>query len=185
MAPSRRSGREQPVPPRVAGLPTPPGPRSRIPLRELRTFRRDPLGYVERVAREHGDVAHFGFGSVDVYLLSDPELVREVLVTNHRNFIKSRALQRSRRLLGQGLLTSEGEFHLRQRRMIQPAFHRDRIAGYAAVMCEYAESASAAWEAGMEVDMDREMARLTLAIAGKTLLGAEVGKGRRTRSGSR
>jgi cytochrome P450 len=154
--------------------PEPPGPRSAIPLRDLFAFRRDPLSFLERVARTYGDVAHFRFGKIDVYLLSHPDHVRDVLVTHHRNFIKSRALQRARVLLGQGLLTSEGEFHLRQRRMIQPSFHRDRITGYAEVMCEYAERHSGRWRDGERVDMSREMMRLTLAIAGKTLLGADV-----------
>jgi cytochrome P450 len=156
---------------------SPPGPRSVVPFRTLLAFRRDPLGFLERVAREHDDVAHFRFGRADVYLLSDPELIREVLVTHHRNFVKSRALQRSRMLLGDGLLTSEGDFHLRQRRMIQPSFHRDRIAAYAETMVEYARRRSEGWRNGAGIDMAREMTHLTLAIAGKTLLGVDVEEG--------
>ncbi len=155
----------------------PPGPRSIIPFRTLLAFRRDQLAFLERTARRYGDVAHFRFGSIDVYSLAHPDLIREVLVARNRSFIKSRALQRARMLLGQGLLTSEGEYHLRQRRMIQPGFHRDRITGYAGVMVHEAERLNARWRDGQMVEMAGEMARLTLSIAGKCLLGAEIEEG--------
>lgn len=88
--------------------------------------------------------------------------------------MKGEGLQRAKRLLGEGLLTSEGEFHLRQRRLAQPAFHRQRIAGYAATMVEYAARTRDEWRAGETRDIAREMMRLTLAIAGKTLFDADV-----------
>jgi cytochrome P450 len=152
----------------------PPGPRSRLGLGPLLEFRRDPTAFLERIAREHGDVAHFRLGRRRLYLLSQPEHIREVLVTRHRNFIKSYALQRSRVLLGQGLLTSEGELHLRQRRLAQPAFHRERIDGYARVMAAHAARTAAQWQDGQHVDMAEEMGKLTLAIVGKTLFDADV-----------
>jgi cytochrome P450 len=95
-------------------------------------------------------------------------------VTNHSKFIKGRALQRAKSLLGEGLLTSEKEFHLRQRRMIQPAFHRARINEYAKSMIEFAEKMSGEWRDGEERDIDKEMMRLTLNIVGKTLFSANV-----------
>ena len=101
--------------------------------------------------------------------------MRDVLVTHHRNFIKSLALQRARVLLGNGLLTSEGEFHLRQRRLAQPAFHKDKIAAMAAAMVRHAERTAQSWRPGMEFDTGREMTRMALAIAGDTLMGADVG----------
>jgi cytochrome P450 len=155
-------------------LPEPPGPRRGFPLAALAAFRRDPLAFLERVHREHGDVAAWRFGRRRVYLLAHPELVRDVLVTRHRNFIKSRALQRARVILGNGLLTSEGEFHLRQRRLAQPAFHRERIAALGEQMVGFASATADGWRAGVEMDLPREMNRLTLAIAGKTLFGADV-----------
>jgi cytochrome P450 len=146
-----------------------------VPGGDLLAFRRDPLGTLERLARDHGDVAGMRFGPRRVTLLGDPELVREVLVTRHREFIKSYALQRARVLLGEGLLTSEEPLHLRQRRLAQPAFHRERIAAYAADMTAYAaRMAEEEWRDGATLDVAREMNRLTLAIAGKTLFGAEV-----------
>jgi cytochrome P450 len=160
--------------PLAAAPPLPPGPRTRVPGGDLLAFRRDLLGTLERVAA-YGDVAGMRFGPRRVTLLSDPELVREVLVVRHREFIKSYALQRARVLLGEGLLTSEQPLHLRQRRLAQPAFHRERIAAYAADMVAYAaRMAEEEWRDGETLDVAREMNRLTLAIAGKTLFGAEV-----------
>ncbi|HEX5727017.1 MAG TPA: cytochrome P450 [Longimicrobiaceae bacterium] len=156
-------------------LPDPPGPRRGFPpFAQLLAFRRDPLGFLLRLHRGYGDVVHFRFGGRRLYLLGHPDHVRDVLVTHHRNFIKSLALQRARVLLGQGLLTSEGEHHLRQRRLAQPAFHRERIAAAGHTMVEYAARTAGRWRAGHELDATREMNRLTLAIAGKTLFGADV-----------
>jgi cytochrome P450 len=159
-----------PAPP----LPDPPGPRPGLPLARLIAFRRDPLGDLARLRARHGDVAAFRMGPRWFYLLSHPDLVRDVLVTHHRGFTKSLALQRARVLLGDGLLTSEGEFHLRQRRLAQPAFHRERVAEMAAVMARRAEAAADRWRAGTTVDAAHEMMRLTLGIAGETLLGVDV-----------
>jgi cytochrome P450 len=127
-----------------------------------------------KMAREYGDLPYFRLGPQHVYLVNHPDLVREVLVTNQANFTKSRALQRARVLLGEGLLTSEGQFHLRQRRLVQPAFHRERLAAYALVMSEYGVRLRDRWKAGSTVDVSHEMMRLTLAVAGKTLFSAEV-----------
>jgi cytochrome P450 len=97
-----------------------------------------------------------------------------VLVTNNRNFIKSRGLQMAKRFLGEGLLTSEGDFHRRQRRLAQPAFHKQRINSYAQVMSEYAERTCDRWHNGETVDIHHEMMRVTLGIVGKTLFDADV-----------
>src|SRR5215207_8664833 len=102
-------------------LPDPPGPQDRVPLMRLLRFRRDPRAALQSLAAGFGDVAAFRMGPRRFYLLSHPDLVRDVLVTHHRNFIKSYALQRARVLLGEGLLTSEDPVHLRQRRLSQPA----------------------------------------------------------------
>jgi cytochrome P450 len=124
--------------------------------------------------REHGDIAHWKIGPQNLYLFSHPDLIRDVLVTNGKNFHKSRGLERARRLLGNGLLTSEGEFHLRQRRLAQPAFHRQRIAAYATTMSDYAERTASHWSDGETVDMHTEMMRLTLGIVARTLFDADV-----------
>ncbi|HEY6843802.1 MAG TPA: cytochrome P450 [Thermoanaerobaculia bacterium] len=154
--------------------PFPPGPRSWVPGASLRAMQRDSLGFLTRVAREFGDVAHFTFGPQHLYLVNHPDLIRDVLVTKQRAFMKGRALQRTKLLLGEGLLTSEGEFHMRQRRLMQPAFHRDRIARYAEVMRTNAERVAESWRDGETIDVAREMARLTLSIVAQTLFGADV-----------
>jgi cytochrome P450 len=125
-------------------------------------------------ARDYGDVAHFKIGSQELFFLNHPDYIKDVLVTNHRNFIKSRALRRAKRLLGEGLLTSEGEFHQRQRRLVQPAFHRRRIANYASVMSSYSARLGERWHHGEKLDIAQAMMQLTLAIVGKTLFDADV-----------
>jgi cytochrome P450 len=152
----------------------PPGPGRGLPGSTLLAFRRDPLRFLRAMQARHGDVATFRIGPRRFYLLAHPDHVQDVLVTRNRNFIKSLALQKARVLLGEGLLTSEGDFHLRQRRMAQPAFHRQRIAEYGATMAGLADGADAGWRDGQVLDVAREMNRLTLAIAGRTLFGAEV-----------
>jgi cytochrome P450 len=145
-----------------------------MPGGQMRPFRRDPLNFLSALVREYGDVAQFRIGPQKVFVLSNPEHIRDVLVTHHDRFHKGRALKRSKRVLGEGLLTSEGAHHRRQRRLAQPAFHRHRIASYGAVMAEAASRASARWHDGETLDMAAEMMRLTLAIVGKTLFDADV-----------
>ncbi|MGI8812091.1 MAG: cytochrome P450 [Pyrinomonadaceae bacterium] len=139
----------------------------------FRSFRKDPTGFLTRLSKL-GDVAAFRLGRQPAFFLNDPDLIREVFVLQAEKFIKGRALQRAKNLLGEGLLTSEGAFHLRQRRMIQPAFHRSRIAEYARSMVEFAEKTSGKWVDGTTLDVDRAMMYLTLQIVGKTLFGARV-----------
>jgi cytochrome P450 len=148
--------------------------RAGSPLFDLLAFRRDPLKFLTRLAREHGDIVHFRLGPQHALLLNHPELVRDALVTRGDHFHKGRALQRSKRLLGEGLLTSEGEYHRRQRRLAQPAFHRRRVESYGAVMVEYAARNSGHWHDGETRDIAHEMMRLTLSIVGKTLFDADV-----------
>ncbi len=152
----------------------PPGPKHFIPIANVFSLRRDRIGFLTKLAREYGDLAYFKLGPQPVFLLNNPDYIRDVLITHNRNFMKGEGLQRAKRLLGEGLLTSEGEFHLRQRRLAQPAFHRQRIAGYATTMIDYAARTRDEWRPGETRDVAREMMRLTLAIAGKTLFDADV-----------
>jgi cytochrome P450 len=152
----------------------PPGPRRKIPLTGLLNYRRGPLSFLQNLAQQYGDISYFKLGPQEAYFLNHPDLIKEALVTNQQNFIKGLVLQRAKRLLGEGLLTSEGEFHRRQRRLAQPAFHRDRVASYAAVMVDYAVRMSSQWRNGETRNIAEEMMRLTLAIVGKTLFDADV-----------
>ncbi len=152
----------------------PPGPKASI-LNTL-TYRpgRDPLAFFSGLAREYGDLAYVRLGGERLFVVSDPRVIKDVLVTHDQNFHKSRGLERTKRLLGGGLLTSEDAFHLRQRRLMQPAFHRDRIAAYASTMVAFAERVRNGWTDGATLDVAREMSRLTLLIVGKTLFDADV-----------
>ena len=152
----------------------PPGPKRRLFGGNFLGFRRDPLYYLQSLAHEYGDIVFFRMGPQDVFFLNHPDYVRDVLVTHNQSFKKGRALQRAKRLLGEGLLTSEGEFHRRQRRLAQPAFHRQRVASYAQMMVAYAAQTSERWQDGERRDISEEMMRLTLAIVGKTLFDADV-----------
>jgi cytochrome P450 len=152
----------------------PPGP-----PRSLRTLviygpGRDPIAFFSNLAHTYGDISHIHMAGEHLYLFNHPSLVRDVLVTNQRNFLKGRGLERAKKLLGQGLLTSEGAMHLRQRRLMQPTFHRDRISTYASVMTEFADRVQRNWHDGQTIDTSQEMNRLTLLIVGKTLFDADV-----------
>ncbi|HEX8687060.1 MAG TPA: cytochrome P450, partial [Pyrinomonadaceae bacterium] len=136
--------------------------------------RRDPLGFMARLARDYGDLCTFRVGFDRVYFVNSPDGVREVLANHYEKFLKGRGGGRRRQLVGQGLLLSEGDLHRRQRRLAQPAFHRQRVAAYARVMVEYAEKTSARWRDGETLDVSGEMMRLTLAVVGKTLFDADV-----------
>jgi cytochrome P450 len=137
-------------------------------------MRRDPLAFLTKTARQYGDVARFRMGPVELYLVNRPEWIRNLFVTHAAAFHKGRGLERAKRLLGEGLLTSEDPVHLRQRRMMQPAFHRERIAGYGAAMVNAAERLGGEWKDGETRDVALEMTRLTLAIVGRTLFDADV-----------
>jgi cytochrome P450 len=158
----------------VAAIARPPGPKGRWLDGSLRAFRRDPLRFLEKLSEDCGPLGYFRAGHQHIYFANDPSLVEEVLVTQNSAFIKSRILQRAKALLGEGLLTNEGASHLRQRRLVQPAFHRQRLMGYAETMAELALRARERWKDGEEMDIDREMMRLTLAIVGRTLFSADV-----------
>jgi cytochrome P450 len=152
----------------------PPGPKGKPFFGHLFVFRRDPIGFLMGIARDYGDIVRFKVGPQNIFLFNHPDYIKDVLVTYNRNFIKSRGLERTKVLLGEGLLTSEGDFHRRQRRLIQPAFHRQRIAAYAVVMTDYGAQMRERWQDGTTLDIAQEMKRLTLAIAGKTLFNADV-----------
>jgi len=154
---------------------TAPGPRlSLVASLVYRPGGANPLDFFTNLARTYGDVSSYRMAGEQLFLVNDPRLVRDILVTHNRNFTKSRGLERSKRLLGQGLLTSEGAMHLRQRRLMQPAFHRDRISGFGDLMVGYADRMRNSWTDGATLDVSREMNRLTLSIVGKTLFDVDV-----------
>ncbi|MFI5454866.1 MAG: cytochrome P450 [Isosphaerales bacterium] len=153
----------------------PPGPPQTWLFGNLKEFGRDQLGTMTGWAREYGDVVSARFGSKRVVFVNHPELVEEVLVNQNRKFIKHYRLRETKRTLGHGLLTSEGEFWRSQRKLAQPAFHRERIAAYAQFMVGYTERMLESWVDGQARDVQDDMMRLTLEIVAKTLFDAEIG----------
>ena len=151
-----------------------PGPRSLGSFREVIALRRDPLTFLTRLARDYGPVSQFRVGKLPFFLFTSPDAVREILVTNHDRMHKGRALQRAKILLGEGLLTSEEDFHRRQRRLVNPAFHRERLPGYARQMIEAAQRAASTWRDGAQIDISHEMMTLTLDIVGRTLFSTDL-----------
>lgn len=157
----------------------PPGPRE-LPIVGSLGLVRDPLSALTRTHRELGDAVCFRVGPFRFISVADPELAQHVLVRNHRNYVKSRNYEGLRLVLGNGLVTSEGEHWRRQRKLAQPAFHRQRLAALAEVMAACVEERLQAWDertlrGPATVDVHQEMMQLTLRIVGRTLFGTDLG----------
>lgn len=152
----------------------PPGPKDVFPYSTARKFLRDPLNTLNTISQNYGDISYFKFGKLNVYFLNHPNYIEDVLVANHKNFIKSRGLQVSKRLLGSGLLTSEGEYHDKQRQLIQPTFYPNRIKSYAEIMVKKTLNLCHNWKEGTELDIQKEMTHLTLEIICKAVLGYDI-----------
>ena len=152
----------------------PPGPEPHFLIGNFPLGRPDPLAVFTGWAREFGDIFYYRAGWIHVYFLNSPELIESVLVTNQQNFRKDRVIQNSRWFLGQGLLTSEGGEWLRQRRLSQPAFHRERLALYARIINACAEEMLDSWKDGENRDVHQEMMQLTLRVVAKVLFSVDV-----------
>src|SRR5438270_6733627 len=124
----------------------------------------DPTGTLGDLQRRYGDLVHFRIGPQHVYVVVRADLMREVLVTHQRSFKKGPGFERARIVLGEGLLTSEGDLHLRQRRMLQPAFHRRRVAAYGEIMVDEAARVGEAWQEGGPRDIATDMTQLALRV---------------------
>jgi cytochrome P450 len=154
----------------------PPGPKGTPIMGVMRDFNSDQLGFIERTREEYGDIVWMRFLYVPAIFLYHPDEVEYVLVTNAKNFIKSMSLRSNffQRLVGNGLLTSQGDEWKRQRRLSQPAFHRERVASYGQVMVDYTNRLTAKWNEGENRDIHRDMMRLTLEIVVQCLFSADV-----------
>jgi cytochrome P450 len=135
---------------------------------------RDPLAVMSGLHRRHGDLVHFRIGPQHVFVVLRADLIREVLVKHQRSFKKGPGFEAARIVLGNGLLTSEGDFHLRQRRMLQPAFHRRRVAAYADIMVEEAARVGDAWEGSGVRNVAVDMSGLALRVVTRALFGTEL-----------
>ncbi|MBK6516603.1 MAG: cytochrome P450 [Polyangiaceae bacterium] len=151
--------------PRARGLPL---------VGSVAHYLRDQLGFLEQTSRL-GDVVTMRFIRQNAYLVNAPALIEQVLVKQPSGFVKDVFLRELKRVLGEGLLTSEGDFWKRQRRLIQPAFHRDRIAGYAKIMVDHTARRVATWRDGDVLDLHHEMMVLTADIVTHALFGSDPG----------
>ena len=151
------------------------GPKGNLLLGSMLDFRRRPLEFLLDAAETYGDVVRFRLGPYRVYLVNGPDNIHEVLVAQQKKILKT-DFNRSLlgRFLGNGILTSEGDFHRRQRRLMQPAFHHQRIASYAEGMVSTTLHMLDGWQAGQRYDIDAEMMKLTLNIVSDALFGSEV-----------
>jgi cytochrome P450 len=158
------------------GFRFPPGLKRNLPLYLFTRFFRpgNPILLFEHLVSQFGRVAYYRLAASHIVFINDPELIREILIVQPQNFIKERTQRRMKILLGEGLITSDGEIHKRQRRIAAPAFHRQRIQAYASLMVERAAAMREVWTAGREIDAAAEMMQLALQIVARTLFNSDV-----------
>ena len=154
----------------------PPGLSLNLPFYIVRRFFKpsNPILLFEHLAATYGRMTHYKLGWQHIVFINDPEFIREVLVNHPQEMIKERTQRRMKILLGEGLITSEGSFHMRQRRIAAPAFHRQRIAAYAEVMTARAALRRASWRPGQTIDIGAEMMQLALEVVARTLFNTDV-----------
>jgi cytochrome P450 len=134
----------------------------------------EPIPLFEHLHKTFGRIAHYRFFGTTIIFINDPDWIQEILINQAGSFIKERTLKRMKILLGEGLITSDDPIHMRQRRIAAPAFHRQRIAGYAEQIVANAAAARDAWSEGQEIDVADEMMHLSLHIVARTLFDTEV-----------
>ena len=151
-----------------------PGPQGHWLSGSLREFRKDMLAFYCRIARDFGDFAAFRLGPKRLVLLNRPDYIEQVLVTQNRNFIKHYAFRLLRPTLGNGLVISEGDVWLRQRRLMQPAFQKQRIEGFGPVIVNHTLRMLEMWRPGSTRDLHADMMSLAMSIVTKTLLDVDA-----------
>jgi cytochrome P450 len=152
----------------------PPGPTSKLPLGLFINFLRDPLSVLDNISQRYGDMSHFKFGKQNIYLINHPDYIKDILVTYNSNFVKSRGLQLAKQVLGEGLLTSEGELHHKQRQLVQPLFQSDHITKYTNIMTDYTLRMSNRWNESGIIDIHKEFMQLTLSIISKAFFDVDI-----------
>ena len=154
----------------------PPGLKLNLPLYLSRKFFKpgNPILLFEHLVATYGPVSHYKIGPSHVIFVNDPGLISEILINQPHNFIKERTQRRMKILLGEGLITSDGEIHRRQRRIAAPAFHRQRILRYGTMMVDRAAAMREEWQPCRKIDVAAEMMRLTLQVVARTLFNTDV-----------
>jgi cytochrome P450 len=153
----------------------PPGFQRNLLWFAFRRFRpANPILLFQHLAQTYGDIAHYKIGWNHIVFLNHPDYIREVLVVQNDNFIKERTVQRTKMLLGAGMITSEGAQHRSQRLVAQPAFHRQRIPEYAGTMVQEAARLRDRWSVGEQRDIAIDMMQLTLEVVAQTLFSTDL-----------
>ncbi|WP_255264055.1 cytochrome P450 [Peribacillus butanolivorans] len=154
-------------------------PNGKLISGHTKEFQKDVLGFLTRLSKEYGDVAKFRFGPFqNVYLISNPDLIKQILVTKHKSFVKSKDSNAIKPLVGdEGLLTSEKDVHRRQRRLIQPSFKRSHISNYAQDMIDITMDYISTWENEKERIITKDMMNIALGIISKTMFSMDFKDG--------
>jgi cytochrome P450 len=153
----------------------PPGFQRNLLWYAFRKFRpANPITLFAHLAETYGDIAHYKIGRHHIVFLNHPDYIREVLVVQNDNFVKERTVQRTKMLLGEGMITSEGATHRAQRQTAQPAFYRQRIVEYASIMVEEGARVRDSWRAGEQRDIAADMMHLTLNVVARTLFASDL-----------
>ena len=154
----------------------PPGLQLNLPFYLLRRFFKpaNPIALFEHLAQTYGHMAHYRLGLSHIVFVNEPDFIHEILINQPQNFIKERTQRRMKILLGEGLITSDGEVHRRQRRIAAPAFHRQRIQAYGVMMVERAADMRAQWQPGVAIDLASQMMQLALQVVARTLFNTDV-----------
>src|SRR5580692_908712 len=154
----------------------PPGLQMNLPFYLVRRFFKpgNPIALFQHLAETYGRMAHYRLGLWHIVFVNQLDFIQEILINQPQNFIKERTQRRMKILLGEGLITSDGEIHKRQRRIAAPAFHRQRIQAYASSMVERVAAMRDAWRPGVEMDASAEMMQLALQIVARTLFNSDV-----------
>lgn len=134
----------------------------------------EPILLFEYLRAHYGPIAHYRFMGVPIIFVNEPDYIREILVTQAASFVKERTVRRMKILLGEGLITSDDPIHIRQRRIVAPAFHRQRIAAYADEIVASSARHAAQWKPGETIDISAAMMSLSLEIVARTLFNTEV-----------
>jgi cytochrome P450 len=154
----------------------PPGLKMNLPFYLVRRFFKpgNPIALFEHLAQTYGRVAHYRLGLSHIIFINEPEFIHEILIKQPQHFIKERTQRRMKILLGEGLITSDGEVHRRQRRIAAPAFHRQRIQAYGAIMVDRAATMRGKWQPGRPIDIASQMMQLALQVVARTLFNTDV-----------
>lgn len=154
----------------------PPGLQLNLPFYLLRRFFKpgNPIALFEYLSHTYGRMAHYRLGFSQIVFVNEPDFIQEILINQAQHFIKERTQRRMKILLGEGLITSDGEVHRRQRRIAAPAFHKQRIQAYGAVMVDRAAHMRSQWKANQPLDVASQMMHLTLQVVARTLFNTDV-----------